>query len=187
MDLNTEPDTVLCDLTITTVYDQMTAIVQEISALSHKLKETAMYSKEDLDTVFGSDSVGDTPEERAKTSTQMWMRTQDELVSLPMGLTGMVMTSKDALSTFGMGVLTDAVKEGKALIMCAEDEPAASLKRMREKLGHTHKELAALARVSLKEMLDAENSSTITSMHVLIRLCVALDIDFKAISFKKFS
>jgi len=143
-------------------------------------------SNDELDIIFGEDSVGDTPEERASTSGREWVRSQDGLALFSGNATGMKLSSAEVLEIFGIDRMREVLEYGSAVLPCSHDEPAASLIRRRTRLGLTQAELAKKAGVTVGELVDAENESTRTSIQVLDKICRTLSIDTRRISFERF-
>ena len=146
------------------------------------------YSKEFLDGFFGSESKGETLEERVRTSKIMFVRTQDHLAFYNRfsKATGIMMTAEEVLEIFGIEKIIEADDKGSAIIVLERAEPAASFINMRNKKGLTQQQLADLAGVSLEQVKDAEDSGTRTHTDVLVKICKVLDMDPKRISFHKY-
>jgi len=143
------------------------------------------YDEDTLDLVFGKSSSGSTPERRAATSSYRWVRSQDMLALDSPKATGLKMSSVEALETFGFDVLLKCIEDAGVCI-CRLDEPAASLRRVRERLGYSQEKLAELAEVNVAGVRDAENARTKTSMDILVPICIALMINPLEISFRSF-
>ncbi|MBI3631913.1 MAG: helix-turn-helix transcriptional regulator [Candidatus Vogelbacteria bacterium] len=145
----------------------------------------ATYDKFKFDAVFGADSIGDTPEERAATSTKRYVRGQDEIAEDSDAATGYKMSAKEALETFGFDILFEAVDDGSAIIVCDHDEPMASLKQRRLALNLTTYEVAERAKVKIIEVVKAEDPRYRSSIHVLRKMAVVLGLNPGTIGFKK--
>lgn len=140
--------------------------------------------KRSLDIVFGVDSIGETPEDRARTSRRLWVRSQDQFAEYDYSrgpVTGLVMCSLDALESFGWARLCEAIDKFAAIIPCDLSEPATSLKNRREQAGLSHEELAELSGVELSIVIKAEDPQLRTDMFSLFKLCQALNLDPKSI------
>jgi len=144
-------------------------------------------TKRELDVLFGSDSTGDTPEERAKTSRRMFVRSQDEIGEDRPTATGMKLTAEELVEIFDERILLDLASEGQTIIVCEYNEPAASITNCRNRLGWNQQELARRAGLTPDEIADAENSDTRTSIWTLDKICRVLCIDTRRISYEKFS
>ncbi|MFH1047499.1 MAG: helix-turn-helix transcriptional regulator [Patescibacteria group bacterium] len=139
-----------------------------------------------LDYLFGADSVGDTPEERAQTSSRRWVRSQDQLSFDSTAAQGLRLSSVEALEIFGIDTLSQLLDYDSAIIVCSLDEPAASLVRCRERLGLSQTELAQRAGITVAQVQRAENTHTRNIIWVLDKICRVLGIDTKRISFERF-
>jgi Zn-dependent peptidase ImmA (M78 family) len=82
-----------------------------------------------LDSVFGSDSIGDTPEERAKSSKQLFVRSQHQLSVHRNNASGRVLSAAEALRIFGWDKLKDLADRTATPIVVDADEPYASIER----------------------------------------------------------
>lgn len=137
-----------------------------------------------LDVVFGKDSTGDTPEERAATSKRVWVRSQDGLAIFSEGATGRVLTSSEALERFGMATLHEALDYGSAILIKEHGEPMKTIKNRREELGWILEEVALRTGLTVEEVADAENPRTASSIRKIERVCEALGLDERLISFE---
>jgi len=140
-----------------------------------------------FDLVFGPESTGATVEERRATGQRLWVRSSDHLAVYAKGATGLLLTPEDALEIFGAEVLEDAVDKGSAVIVCDPEEPARSIRVVRERLGMTQQYLADRASVTLESAQKAEDCKCRSSIHDLVKICGVLGIDPKRISFHPFS
>lgn len=139
-----------------------------------------------LDWLFGKFSRGETELERAMTSTMLFVRSQDQLTLYTPSATGLLMTTFDVFSIFGTEVMEDVYNNGSAIIAQNHDEPALSIIRLRQKYRLTQKELAVKAGVSTAQVQDSENPNTRTPMMTLCKICLAIDIDPKKLSWISF-
>ena len=142
-----------------------------------------VYTTRDFDIVFGVQSLGDTPEQRAETSSQVFVRSQDGLAFEKEDATGLRMSAVVALKTFGMQTLLEICDKGSAIIVIDEHEPSGSIIRRREALGITQEQLAEKSGISLEAVATAENSGTCSPMQVLIALSEVLGLDPLRLSF----
>lgn len=69
-----------------------------------------------LTAIFGSESRGTTPNERARSSTKRWVRSRYQLAEWSEGATGAVLTSEEVLVQFGFEKLCEALDKGSAII-----------------------------------------------------------------------
>lgn len=140
-----------------------------------------------LEWMFGKTSAGNTMLKRAMTSTRLFVRSQDHLTLHKPGATGLVMSAFDVFTNFGTEIIEEVLNKGSAIIVAGTNEPAASIINLRKKKKMSQKQLAQKAELSLEQIRDAEDKNTRTSMFVLCKICLALDIDPKKISWQTFS
>jgi Zn-dependent peptidase ImmA (M78 family)/transcriptional regulator with XRE-family HTH domain len=139
---------------------------------------------ERLTRVFGDDSRGDTLEERALTSSRMYVRSQTQLAEYAAGATGRRLTAPEALLIFGIDVLEQVALEGAFPLVNDISEPAATIKRRREELGITPEKLAAAAGVARERAAVAETPGEISPIRELERLAQALALDERVLSYQ---
>lgn len=139
--------------------------------------------KAELDLIFGEESCGDTPEERARTSKRLFVRSQDQLAEYTPAATGRKLSAWEALQAFGLEVLAEVFEYGSAILPATPEEPAATLRRRREDLGLSQQSLARQARVELKDVKDAENEGTRTPIRVIEKIAQALNLNQHQLSF----
>lgn len=141
------------------------------------------YDNKDLDIVFGKNSIGNTPEERAKTSKVLFVRGQNELSLYKEECTGLIMTAEEALNAFGFDVLYEVYDYGSAILVAEQGEPAKSLINRRKDLKLTIEDIAIKTGLTIEEIKDAENADTTTPIYVLHKITDVLDLDIKTLSF----
>ena len=141
-------------------------------------------SKADLDKVFGSESSGGTPRERAMSSKREFVRGQTMLAEASEQATGHRLAAADALDSFGFQTLLTAVEEGQAPLVRDRDEPAQTLRKHREALGYTPRHLARLAKATVDDVIRAETPGKVSSIRILERLARPLAIDERILGFK---
>jgi Zn-dependent peptidase ImmA (M78 family)/transcriptional regulator with XRE-family HTH domain len=139
--------------------------------------------EEELDRVFGAESSGVTPSDRARSSVRAFVRGQTMLAEASEGATGRVLSAAEALQSFGFLTLSTAVEEGQAPLVHDRDEPARTLRRQRESLGYTAEHLAKLAEVTVADVTKAETPGAISSIQILERLAPPLAIDERILGF----
>lgn len=134
-------------------------------------------SETELSGVFGSDSMGLTPEERAATSKQQFVRSQDHLAFDSPTATGKRYTASRALELYGYAVLQEAWEKGSAVLVASLEEPARSLRERRVALGMTLENLAKKSGLTLETVCHAEDATRRSSIHDLERLAQVLGLD----------
>lgn len=142
---------------------------------------TTTFNPHELDLVFGPESVGDSPEARAKTSHSKFVRSQVQLAPYSEGATGRVLAVREALRSFGWETLRQAVLDGAAPLVTSAKEPASTLRIRREELGVTVERLAKRAGVSPELLLRAETVGAKTPYRTLESLAQVLALNEKVL------
>jgi hypothetical protein len=143
-------------------------------------KRNAHWSEREMEIVFGTESKGSTLEERARTSTKEFVRSQDQVAEWDpkRGATGWRMSAEKALIVFGMETLLDALEKGAAIIVGTLDEPAATIRERRLALGLSVDEVARRAGLEVELVEAAENTEIRSPMvEVLVPICKVLGLD----------
>lgn len=136
-----------------------------------------------LDEFFGPESWGKTVEQRAFTSNLAWVRSQDQLALYQEGATGMRLTTLDVVLLFGLRIMREVYENGGAVLVCSHDEPAASIRRVRERRNISQTQLAIRAGLTLQQVRDAENENKLNDIWVLDKICKILDLDTRKLGF----
>lgn len=145
---------------------------------------TTQYAKADLDAVFGSASSGHTPEERARTSTTVFVRSQLQLAFDSPNAKGRRLSALEALRTFGWEILRRVGEEQSAPLLSSIQEPARTLKNRRNELGLAIRAVARQARVAEQEVLNSEMPGRLTSIQTLERVAQILALDERRLGFQ---
>lgn len=133
--------------------------------------------QKELDLVFGQDSVGTTYEERARTSSTRFVRSQLQLAPYSDRATGRVLTAAEALHAFGWEAVRRAALDGSAPLVSLPSEPAETLRRRREELGLHVEELARRTHLSPSAVRDAETPGVRSPIRAIESLGQALALD----------
>jgi Zn-dependent peptidase ImmA (M78 family) len=141
----------------------------------------------DLEYIFGPESTGATTEERAKTSTRKFIRSQDHLsVYCGQGeAKGRVLSAWETLKAYGLNILREALDKYSAIIVADESEPAKTFRHRRELLGLSIEDIAKAAQLDVQSVKDAEDVSTRTPIRILERIGRLLGLDDRLISFER--
>jgi len=134
----------------------------------------------DLAFVFGGNSSGDSPETRAMNSDRRFVRSQDHLAVWRPTAKGRILTAWEALKTFGFETLCKVVDEGTVAIVVDPKEPAATLRRRRERLGLDFDSIALASKVSEEDVRRSEDPDARNYILVLEKIarCYGLDERF---------
>lgn len=127
--------------------------------------------------VFGSDSKGDTPEQRARNSSREFVRSQDHLALATPEATGRRITAWEAFRAFGFDKLEEVIDHGSAVLVVDPREPAATIRRRRETLELEPREVAQSVHLSKAEVENAERPDRKSSIRVLEKIASALGLD----------
>src|SRR3989339_1231834 len=149
------------------------------------MDDEKVFTEYELRCIFGPESTGDTFEEREKTSTQLWVRSQDHLAiyNAERKPTGLTLTPREVYELFGWEMIDEACWYSSAILPKVKDEPSGSIRRCREKKGWTQEELAKRAEIPLEEVLKVEDRTDRTTIQMLKKMCDALEIDWRVITF----
>lgn len=137
-----------------------------------------------LNYIFGKDSQGDTELQRAKTSKQIYVRSQDHLSFWNERATGRALTAFQAYTAFGIGALEEVLEYGSAIIAKSKEQPSATLISQRKGLGITIAELAKKTKLTQKEIEACEDQTVRSSIRLIEKMAIALGLDETRISFK---
>ena len=132
--------------------------------------------------VFGAESAGDTPEARARSSRRTFVRSQDHLAEYTHGASGHRLSAAEALASYGLEKLIEAIEFGSAILPPSQDEPAATLIGRRTALGLTTHTVAQRAGLSEAEIQLAEQATTRSPIATLERLATVLGLDERLIA-----
>ncbi len=114
----------------------------------------------------------------------MFVRSQDNLAvrSNPKA-NGHVLTEFEVRSAFGDEVLARVLDEGVIPLASSLCEPSETLRRTRESLGLTAKDVAKRAKLREQEVKDAEDRSRVNPIQNLERLAIVLGLDERILSY----
>src|SRR4051794_2095661 len=98
-----------------------------------------------LDGAFGADSSGESPEERARSSKKLFVRSIDQIAEDSPGALGRRLTATEALETYGWSVLQEIAVDGSALLAADANAAGRPLRARREALGLATREVARRA------------------------------------------
>lgn len=132
-----------------------------------------------LNAIFGQNSYGATAEERAETSSQVFVRSTHELSFFypESSAKGTTFTAKQALNLFGIERLVEIVEDGSAILTRNTKEPFSTLRRRREEIGLSEQLVARLAGIKDKDVFEAENPLVRPRIRVIGKIARVLGID----------
>lgn len=141
----------------------------------------------ELELIFGCESAGDTPQERARTSKRRFVRSQDHLSVYDESTTakGRIFSAWEAYCTYGIDILREAIDKSSAILVVDDSEPASTIRLRRELLGLSIEQVAKQVGIEAHLVEDAENKYSRTPIRVLEKLARSLGLDEKLISFER--
>ena len=142
------------------------------------------FDKRMLDLVFGDDSIGDTPDTRAASSSRLFVRSQVQIAFASANAKGRLLSSHEALQTFGWEVLLIVATEGSAPLVRSADEPANTLRSQRIELGLSTGDVAKRAGLTEEEVAQAEVPGTLTPIRTLDVLGQTLALDERRLGYQ---
>ena len=139
-----------------------------------------------LTTIFGPDARGCEAGDAARTSTRRFVRSQGQLAPVKASRrpTGHVLTAWEAYSAFGIKVLEEAIEYSAAILKCERNSTGDALKRRREALNLSHRDVGNAASLSLQEMESAESSPSRIGTTQLENAAFVLGLDERLLAFK---
>lgn len=135
-----------------------------------------------LEYVFGVESQGTTLNERARTSNYQFVRSQDHLSLFKPTSTGHRLKACEALDVYGFDILKEVHDYGSAILVCSEDEPAATLRMQREDLGLSVHDVAKRTGLTDSQVNECENSANRSPIRSIERLAAVLGLDDRLVS-----
>ena len=134
-------------------------------------------SQDLLSIVFGPDSSGDAPEERARTSTRLFVRSQIQLAFDNPRAKGRRINAAEALDNFGWDTLEQLAYHDAVPIVIYEGEPGLTIEKRREQLGLTTDQLAHASGVSKDIIINAEKGIRAIPIRDLENIARFLSLD----------
>jgi Zn-dependent peptidase ImmA (M78 family)/transcriptional regulator with XRE-family HTH domain len=118
------------------------------------------FSLAELEAVFGEDSSGETPEDRALTSSRIFVRGQAQIAFATDSAKGRKLSAIEALGAFGWEIISNLAYRTATPIICMEGEPGSTIKKRRESLGLTIESLAKVAGIEPAILQNLENATS---------------------------
>jgi Zn-dependent peptidase ImmA (M78 family)/transcriptional regulator with XRE-family HTH domain len=133
--------------------------------------------------VFGPDSVGASEEERASSSSRIFVRSQLQIAEDNPRANGQRLTAYEAWESFGLKVLKKVAENGSCPIVRKVDEPSKTLRSRRSDLNLTIHRVARASGVNVDAVERAEKSGELSSFQVLQKIAQALALDERVLGF----
>ncbi|WP_182356620.1 ImmA/IrrE family metallo-endopeptidase [Komagataeibacter europaeus] len=137
----------------------------------------------ELSDVFGNESRGDTPLERAKSSSQIYVRSQTQIANYKPSAKGLQLSAEQALRAFGYSTLKEVAWNGSSQLIYDRNEPAQTISNRRKELGLSTEQVAKAAALNKDDVIKAEKVGVISPIRHLQRIAEALALDEQVISF----
>lgn len=138
-----------------------------------------------LDVVFGASSAGgEDLELRAKNSSTLYVRSQDELAVFTGKAKGRIYNALEAYRIFGFSKLLECHIYGTAVLATDYTEPARTIKHQREQLGLTVQDVARcveLAESEVAKIEDPSQKSPIRNIEKVARTLALNDLNISEI------
>lgn len=129
-----------------------------------------------FDAVFGKSSVGNTAEQRAQSSEQLFVRSQHQLSTYHADAHGRILNATEALRIFGWEKLKDLADRTATPIIANADEPYGSIERQLQSMGLNFSEAAQKTKWSTDSIRRFEQRKQVP-FRDFERLAQAIDLD----------
>ncbi|MFI0848422.1 ImmA/IrrE family metallo-endopeptidase [Mesorhizobium sp. IMUNJ 23232] len=140
--------------------------------------------KEMLDLVFGENSQGETPVQRARTSSKEFVRSQVQIARAEDGGTGRRISAREALAAYGLENLIMVERENSAILVEDRDEPSRTLRNRREALNLSQKDVAKSANLREADIVAAETPGRANPIRNLEAIAQALALDERILGYE---
>jgi Zn-dependent peptidase ImmA (M78 family)/transcriptional regulator with XRE-family HTH domain len=140
------------------------------------------YDPHDLTAVFGPASKGTTPEERARSSDRVYVRSLDQLALDSPRATGRRLSAAEALDAYGWDTLLEVEHEGAALLSAGPNAPGEAIRSRRNALNLGLKQVARRAELTSAQLDDAERNARGIPLQWYERIAQALGLDERFVS-----
>lgn len=143
-----------------------------------------IWTTSELDAVFGSDSVGHTPEDRAQTSKRQFVRGSIQIAVSNPRANGRRLSAKEALDAFGSDILYDIREHGFTPIIINEGEPGKTISARRKAMSLSVDELSNRIGISAEDFMSFEQGKTILPYRDIEKICRSLVLDEAVIGYR---
>lgn len=138
----------------------------------------------DLDTVFGKDSIGQTPEERARTSQREFVRGSVQIAISNPRATGRRLSATETLDTFGSDILYDIKENGFTPIIMKAGEPGRTISARRTSMSLAVDEIANRVSISSEDLINFEQGKSDLPYRDIEKICRSLVLDESTIGYQ---
>lgn len=140
--------------------------------------------QEKLEFIFTCKGKGLSPDQMARGSDLLFIRSQDLLAVYHQKGSGRVLSAWEALQAFGVDLLYEAVVDGSAILVSTKEEPARTIARRRKDLGLSNADIAKYTRLSLEDIHNLEDPKRRNPIQHLEIMARCLGLDERRIGFK---
>ncbi len=137
-----------------------------------------------IELAFGSGTRGECVREHAAASKRRFVRSQDHLSLLTDGATGRILTALQTFDAYGLDKIVEAVEYPSAVLHPDPAEPALTLKKRREDLGLSLKDVAKASQETVASVEKSEDGKSTLPIRTLERICICLGLDERLIAFQ---
>jgi Zn-dependent peptidase ImmA (M78 family)/transcriptional regulator with XRE-family HTH domain len=137
-----------------------------------------------LRRIFGEGSSGSTPEDRARSSSREFVRSQDHLAPASSSAIGRRISAWEAYQAFGLDKLEEALEYGSAVLVVSPREPAESIRKCREDRGLGIADVARAIAVDENRIRNAEDPKKRNPIELLERIAMVLGLDERQLSLR---
>ena len=140
-----------------------------------------------LTTIFGPETNERSVEDAARASSRRFVRSDGELAVYETARrpTGHVLTAWEAYSSFGIEVLEEAIEYGSAVLNCERNATASALKRRRERLNLSRRDVARAASLTPADIETAESTPSQIPVARLENAAFLLGLDERLLAFQR--
>jgi transcriptional regulator with XRE-family HTH domain/Zn-dependent peptidase ImmA (M78 family) len=135
-----------------------------------------------LTAIFGSESRGDSFEERARSSVRTFVRGQDQLAEWSAGATGHRLTAWEALHDHGRDKLLEIASRGAAILCDTPLTTGRNLRERRNALGLDIGDIASRAGLPSADVVDAEEGRRRVPIQRIERIARVLGLDERIVA-----
>lgn len=136
-----------------------------------------------VDTIFGMDSRGATPEEFAALNSFTFVRSHMQLALDSENATGRKLTATEALEAFGLEFVKRVIDDGGAGIISDAAEPAKTIRERRRTLRLSRRALASATGLSVEDIIAAETPGTVVPIRSLEKIAQTLALDERLLGY----
>lgn len=138
----------------------------------------------DLDAVFGKDSIGQTPEDRARTSNREFVRGSVQIAISNPRATGRRLSAIETLDAFGSDILYDIRENGFTPIVLKAGEPGKTIANRRASMSLAVDDVASRASISPEDLINFEQGRSDLPYRAIEKICRSLVLDESAIGYQ---